>query len=309
MNATGLPATNVDCVETPGWAAMARMTPWVVSLLFHVGVFLVMLFLIMIVWNPTSPVEIVVPLGVHDDSPTSFNTPANTPSTKRPTPTTARRPTHQPVRANAGQTDKLLNVMGPAGASAGGAQMGMASVGGGGGGGTWFSHTTRADNIVYVIDRSGSMTDTFETVKLEMLRSIGRLSEKHSYHIVLFAEGQPMEDRSRKLKRATRENKVLAYDFLNDIIAEGQTNPIPALKRAFGVLSGARGKKSLIVLLTDGAFDDSSQVLATIDQLNAGRTVRVNTFLYGHRPPEAVETMKKIAQSHNGKYRFVQDGP
>ena len=64
----------------------------------------------------------------------------------------------------------------------------------------------------------------------------------------------------------------------------------------------------MIMLLTDGAFEDSSQVLATIDQLNAGKTVRVNTFLYGNRPPEAVETMQKIAQSHNGKYHFVQDG-
>jgi hypothetical protein len=40
MDATGLPATNVDCVETPVWAGMARRTPWVISLLFHVGVFL-----------------------------------------------------------------------------------------------------------------------------------------------------------------------------------------------------------------------------------------------------------------------------
>ena len=186
--------------------------------------------------------------------------------------------------------------------------MGIATVGSGGGG-EWFPPTTQADNIVYVIDRSGSMTDTFETVKHEMLRSIGRLRHEQSYHIILFAEGKPLEDRSRQLKLATRDNKAVAYEFLNDIVAIGQTNPIPALKRAFGVLAGARGKKSLIVLLTDGAFDDSSQVLATIDQLNAGRTVRVNTFLYGNRPPEAVETMKKIAQSHNGKYRFVHDGP
>ena len=196
--------------------------------------------------------------------------------------------------------------------------MGIDTVGDGGGKEPEvFGAKTRADNIVYVIDRSGSMTDTFETVKHEMLRSIGKLRyeltgeirRQQSYHIILFAEGKPIEDRSRQLKRATYDNKVLAYEFLDDIVATGQTDPIPALKRAFEVLAGARRKKSVIMLLTDGAFEDSSQVLATIDQLNAGKTVRVNTFLYGNRPPEAVKTMKQIAQSHNGKYRFVQDGP
>jgi hypothetical protein len=303
---------------------MARMTPWVVSLLFHVGVFLVMLFLVMIVWNPTTPVDILVPLDVHSDSTMSFADPTNNPSTNRKTPTAARRITHTPVRKDTGQTDNpLSSVIGVAGVSAGDPSMGMGPVGPGGGG-EMFGGKTMADNIVYVIDRSGSMTDTFETVKCEMLRSIGKLKyetagkiryetpgkvrHQQSYHIILFAEGQPLEDRTRQLKPATRDNTALACEFLNDIVAGGQTDPIPALKRAFAVLAGARSKKSLIVLLTDGAFDDSDKVLATIDQLNRGRTVRVNTFLYGNRPPEAVEAMKKIAQSNNGKYHFVQDG-
>ena len=117
MDATGLPTTNVDCVETPGWAAMARMTPWVVSLLFHVGVFLVMLFLIMIVWNETPPVEIVVPLGVNPDSSTSFTDTSNDAQTNRTMPTTVRRITRQPVRADTGQQDNPLGVIGPAGPS------------------------------------------------------------------------------------------------------------------------------------------------------------------------------------------------
>ena len=318
MDATGLPTTNVDCVETPVWAAMARMTPWVVSLLFHVGVFLVMLFLIMIVWKVDNIVDTIIPLSVNIDPTTAVDMPTNTSRTNQTTTAAARGIVRKSVSADTGQTDNPLDVMGPAGMSGGGPSMGIGTVGDGDGKEIgMFGSKTMADNIVYVIDRSGSMTDTFETVKHEMLRSIGRLRHettgKHrlqqSYHIILFAEGKPIEDRSRKLKRATRGNKALAYEFLNDIVATGQTDPIPALKRAFGVLSGARSKKSLIVLLTDGAFDDNDKVLATIDQLNAGRTVRVNTFLYGNRPPEAVETMEKIAQSNNGKYHFVQDGP
>jgi hypothetical protein len=260
------------------------------------------------VWSDPTPVVVVVPLDVHSESAMTFADASN-PKTNRHTPTAARRVTHTPVRIDTGQTDKSISLIGVAGPSVGGGLVGLGPVGPSTGRVIRiFDGKTMADNIVYVIDRSGSMTDTFETVKLEILRSIGELSHKQSYHIILFAEGQPLEDRTRQLKRATHGNKALADEFLYDIVAIGKTDPVPSLKRAFRVLSGSRGSKNLIVLLTDGAFDDSDEVRATMDKLNGDRTVRVNTFLYGNRPPEAVEAMKKIAQTHNGKYHFVQDG-
>lgn len=171
----------------------------------------------------------------------------------------------------------------------------------------FFGRPQYAYHQVYVIDRSGSMVDRLRGVKIEVATSIAQLTEFQDFHIVLYGmspEGGPAE----RLVPATDENKLRAVRFLRGIRAKGQTDPVPALKQAFGVLGQADPERpgKLIYLLTDGVFPDNKKVLEVIRRLNKGKDVRVHTFLLGPRRPVAVEVMKTIAAENGGKYVYVR---
>jgi hypothetical protein len=289
---------------------MASAMPWVISLLFHVGIFLVMIFIMFIVITPSSTDEIIIPEVATIERSSGRFTPFNT-IIPKPTPRpTIRKPVPQEeVSIDMGTTAKPLvigvdggdTVVGPMGLIAsphGRARFFPPGTGDGTGSGS-------ADNIVFVIDRSGSMLDTFGPVRAEMLRTISRLSNTQMFHIILFAEGRPLEPDHKRLIPALRRNKKAASRFLSDISAEGQTNPVPALQRAFRVLKVARKKGRLIYLLTDGVFPDNEAVLRTIAHENRDKKVHINTYLYGTAPPEAVSVMTRIARDNGGRYRFV----
>jgi hypothetical protein len=301
----------LDGSEDKFLAGVAKLMPWVISLLFHVGLFLIMLFLVMIVFIDDTPEEVIIPDAVLSENPGSVSNPTQS-QTKTKSTTSKRSLTKTTkVAADAGKTDKPLDIIGGGGNSGGGRSMGMGTAGSGGGAkGKFFGTGGNAHNIVYVIDRSGSMTRTFESVKMEMLRSIGKLKDTQSFHIILFADGSPLEPRNRNLKRATYENKMSANEFLDPIRASGQTSPVAAINRAFAVLSQARRPGRLIYLLTDAGFEDyTPDVLKAILEKNASlkgnKKVLINTFLYGNRPEEAVTVMKKIADENGGLYRYV----
>ena len=152
----------------------------------------------------------------------------------------------------------------------------------------------------------GSMIDTLDSLKIELSRSLRWLGENTKFHLVFFSAGKPVEFSPRQLVVGTTDNKMLARKFIHGLTAENQTDPIPALKGAFEVLK--RDKQSagkVIYLLTDGVFPDNRAVLSVIDKYNAKKDVRIHTFLYGTRPPEAVDVMQRIAKGNGGHYRYV----
>ena len=168
-----------------------------------------------------------------------------------------------------------------------------------------------AHNVVYLIDRSGSMVETFDVVRKELLISISRLRKEQDFHLVLLDKGTPKEPAQRRLVSATPSNKETAAAFLEGIRPVGVTDPIPALKRAFAVLAEADAKKpgKLIFLLTDGSFPDNAAVLKALQGLNKQKTVQINTYLMGspsgRRDPDAEKTLSQIAKDHNGRYTFL----
>lgn len=295
-------------------AILAAAMPWVISLLFHLGLFLIMIFIVFVVFQEETPEDVIIPDAVMSENPGGRMTAGE--MTARATKTSQQSQRRQLVRqttvtADAGRTTKPVDIIGIGGggaSSGGGAKMGLAAAGGGGGPrSTFFGSGGNAFNVVYVIDRSGSMVDTFDLVRLEMLRSIGRLRDEQMFHIILFAEGRPIENAPRKLIPATRKNKKDAAVFLAAVTPEAQTDPVPALVRAFEVLRGAKKRGKLIYLLTDGVFPDNEKVLRTIQAKNtAENKVYINTFLYGTKPPAAVDVMTRVAEMTGGRYTFVR---
>ena len=153
-----------------------------------------------------------------------------------------------------------------------------------------------AKKVVYIIDRSGSMTCAIDFVKAELKRRIGELDEANMFHVLFFSSATPVEMPPRRLVAATERNKRLACEFIDGITARGETDPSKALERAFAV------RPDVIYLLTDGEFERS--VVDLVKQLNPDKRVKVNTisFLYG---PHVV--LKEIAKQTGGTYTFVSE--
>jgi len=153
--------------------------------------------------------------------------------------------------------------------------------------------------IVYVVDRSGSMTDSIDFVKLEMKRSIATLPDEAEFHVIFYSSGPPVEMPTRRLVNATERNRELAFAFIDEIVASSETDPSKALERAFAC------KPDLIYLLTDGEFD--RQIIDLVKRLNVGGKVKVNTigFLYTMPGTPSEEILKMIASQNGGDYKFV----
>jgi hypothetical protein len=151
--------------------------------------------------------------------------------------------------------------------------------------------------IVYVVDRSGSMTDSLDFVKYELKRSLQELGETAEFHIVFFSSGPPMEMATRRLVAATPRNRSMAMEFIDTVIATGGTDPVQALERAFAA------QPDVIYLLTDGEFDQA--IVGHVKRLNVGGKVRVSTIGFLYYPNNRV--LREIAAQNGGEYKFVSE--
>jgi len=301
----------------PSSEAMARLMPVAVSLFLHVGVVVLLSFAFMFIpENP--PVEAaqaaVVPVG-------DLSTPLE--GFKKPPLTEKFMDDLSPSKPSPRQEDHKLVVLTPAkapgefapglegGKTGGDVKVGIGPGGGGDGpGGGWPPIPNAAHHVVYVIDRSGSMQETLDIVREELLNNISHMLPPQDFHVIFFAAGRqrPLENRPRRLVRATEANKLEVAGFADGVIAAGSTtDPVPALRRAFAVLAraDARRKGKVICLLTDGEFSDSRAVMAELEKLNRKGDVAINTILHEHHNDEAEKVLQRIAARHGGAYRFV----
>jgi len=151
--------------------------------------------------------------------------------------------------------------------------------------------------IVYIVDRSGSMTDSIADVKLELKRSINELPDDKEFHVIFYSSGPCLENAPRRLVKATERNKQQAFGFIDDVIAQGETDPSEAIRRAFAC------QPEVIYLLTDGEFDRS--IVPLCKSLNGGGKVTIHTIGFLYKGAETV--LKQIADENNGDYKFVSD--
>jgi ribosomal protein S27E len=151
--------------------------------------------------------------------------------------------------------------------------------------------------VAYIVDRSGSMTDSFVYVKHEMKRSIRSLRPSDYFYVVFYSSGPAVELPVRKMVPATEANKNMANEFIDGISPIGQTDPSEALRRTFEV--GATS----VYLLTDGEFDKG--IAGLIDRLNAKKNVSIHTICFIYTDGEPL--LKEIAAHNGGTYKFVAE--
>jgi len=297
---------------------MAAVMPWLISVFFHLGLVVILWFvLIVALGGEQAEAQAIVPSAELSETPGGQIEPGQDDpdmearSLERIQQNKwAQRDSTLPS-TSVGETESKVSVIGISGGSAGGSAAAFGLTTGGSGVGPksrFFGTGGNAYHIVYVVDRSGSMLDTLDLVRREMLRSVSRLNEAQTFHVIFFATGTPKENPPRRLVYATIENKREAADYLKSIQAQGRTDPIPALTRAFQVLQRTPNDRTgkLIYLLTDGEFPDNEKVLTTIRGLNKQGDVHINTILHYHRSPPVMKVLQAIARENGGRFKFVE---
>ncbi len=298
-------------------AVLAGMLPWGISVLLHVGILILAIF---IVWTTVKQVQEEAPIipsvrlsekpGAQlsqSQQKVQQQSAAKRSLTKS---TETSQVTNQKVKLDS----RLIGVQGgSAGAKAnpfGGAvgADGPFAVGFLGGGGN-------ARQIAFIIDASGSLIDTLPFVIQELKKTINELSDQQSFTVIFAVDGKVIEVPPAGLKKATPELKerVMAWfdPRAGNIVPRGVTDPVPAITQAL------RYRPQLLYILSDnitgrGQYERDQQVLlAEIERANTGGT-KINTlqFLYpdgltayGFEP-----TLKIISTKTGGVYKFVDAG-
>lgn len=180
------------------------------------------------------------------------------------------------------------------------------------GGQRTFADFGHADRIVFVCDASGSMIDTFGFLKGELAKAISAVQPSQSFGVVIFTDnGAKVFDRDR-LQPADGPAKRRALAFMDQVPTTGTSEPIAALRAAFGL------HPDLIYFLTDGDLPNGKAALDEFRRLDPGHNVRVNTIAFigpnGDLDPASADVLQTVADETGGEFRLVQtavldDGP
>ncbi len=309
--------------------AMASIMPWVISVFLHLGVFLIMLFFVMVAVDTEIPTTVVIPdAALNLDNPGGVMHPKTETVSKSQNErrTVVKRYTKRDDQVDKGKTEQTVQLLAASadGASGGAAELGLTnSDAAGGPRSRFFGSGGNAYHIVFVIDRSGSMAVTFQEVQHEMIKAIAKLQAVQDFTIIFFSENEYIEGPQKSLVSAEMQNKLAATKFLKDVTSSGATIVLPALKRAFQILKYADPRRPgrLIYLLSDGDFagmsggstykgvSGNAAVVQWLQDNNpkeeAKGLVHVNTFLYRSKDSEAVKVMDAIAKENGGRFKQI----
>jgi hypothetical protein len=175
--------------------------------------------------------------------------------------------------------------------------------GGGPIGGMWgLGRGERANLVVYILDRSGSMIESFDELRHELKRSVGRLQPGQQFNVLWFSSGRA-EELSESPLEATPANKARAFAAIDQIVAAGQTDPTDALKRGFAY------RPDIVFFLTDAVFDP--QIENLVIRLHERYGSRVHTIFYnyfggtGEQTRQCRGMLQRIAEACRGEFKEV----
>lgn len=206
-----------------------------------------------------------------------------------------------------GQSGRGNGFGNPAGGGNGGTGSGRGFGIPGGTGTSLFGIPSDGKKVVYVFDRSSSMSSGQPTplavAKAELLASLEQLPETDQFQVIFYNATPTAFSLPRQapaLLRATAANKVLVRNFIGGIIADGGTQHEEALTFAL------RLNPDTIYFLTDA---DQPVLLAGqldhISRLNR-RHVVIHAVEFGRGPSLGDNNfLVQIAQQNYGKYTYV----
>jgi hypothetical protein len=166
----------------------------------------------------------------------------------------------------------------------------------------FFQIAARAKSFVYVIDRSVSMgpNGKLNRAKEELRRNLEQLPADARFQFIMFNRSVEVltADQNSGLLIATLENKQRAARFLQSILPEGGTRPVPALKRALAM------KPEVIYFLSD-AEDMNGRDVREVTLLNHGHSVIHVLAIEDANSALQQSSLQILAQNNRGECRVV----
>ena len=167
---------------------------------------------------------------------------------------------------------------------------------------------TAANRIVYVLDHSGSMIDSFDFLRQEVKDKLQRLTPAQRFAVIMFSEDVDavFPKDATALVAGTPSVKRDLVNFVDNTRAAGKNDDVfdpfaAALQKAFAL------HPQVIYFLTDGNFDP--RVVGEVKRLNTieGMKVHVYTIAFIRVTKEAEEDLKTIAMENGGKFKYVKE--
>ena len=165
------------------------------------------------------------------------------------------------------------------------------------------------NHFVYLVDSSGSMGDSFDSARKELLNSIDFLKPDQRFYVIFFGAdpdfmrlANSSVDEPRSVE-ATPENKLALKRWAMQIGQDRGKNPYEVLEFALTL------RPDVIFLLSDGEFpqriEDLLQEKNRIENLfgDNGPMCIVHTIAYYSKEGEV--RMRRIAEKNGGQYRYV----
>lgn len=172
----------------------------------------------------------------------------------------------------------------------------------------FFGTEIKSERVVFVIDVSGSMEGTrLEKCKKQLIQCISALRQGSSFTVGSYSS--QVKIWNKDLQPATRQNKDKAVQFVERLVAKGNTRTLEGLKRAFETKNA-----DTIVLLSDGAPTGlkkngerwtEPEILAETTGINKIRQWRIHTFGFGAAGKDLVKFMKDLAKNNDGEFTKI----
>jgi hypothetical protein len=168
---------------------------------------------------------------------------------------------------------------------------------------TFFNIEAQGRTFVYVIDRSSSMGPGggLRAAREELVRSLAQLPPMARFQVIVYnRHAEPLLPSRPEWLEVTRENLEAVAVRLAELPAEGGTDHLPALRRAFSLCP------DVIFFLTD-ADDLTVNLLREVARLNAGRHTVVHAIEMSLRNRDRPEMpMHVLSHGNGGTYRAVE---
>jgi len=147
----------------------------------------------------------------------------------------------------------------------------------------FFGSVTTTRKLCYVVDCSGSMLGTFETVQRELTESIEQLEPDQYFAIVFFGGPRLRIFGDGRLCRATPGAKSAARTFIEAARPMGRTNALAALRHAMQMRDPSGKPASEVYFLTDGFEPDDTTGTSVVEKVkdmteDSSSSIRINTI-------------------------------
>ncbi|XP_067288468.1 inter-alpha-trypsin inhibitor heavy chain H3 [Pseudorasbora parva] len=166
-------------------------------------------------------------------------------------------------------------------------------------------------NVVFVIDRSGSMEgEKMEQTREALMTILSDLHEDDYFGLVTFDD--VIESWRPSLSKATPENVTAAKEFVQTIEARHMTDINEGLLFAVDMLTSEKSDyfpdMSMIILLTDGRPSSGQQHLSTIQE-NVRNAINgsISLFCLGFGYDVDYSLLDKLAKQNDGLARRVYE--